>query len=50
MKIGTDKIVHFLVGALISLVTFLITGSGSMGIIIATISGSWKEWWDSKGN
>ncbi len=50
MKIGTDKIVHLLAGALISLVTLLITGSGLMAVIAATIAGAWKEWWDSKGN
>ncbi|MEI6856305.1 hypothetical protein [Psychrilyobacter sp.] len=50
MKIGADKIVHLLAGALISFVTLLITGSGPMGIIMATIAGSWKEWWNSKGN
>jgi hypothetical protein len=50
MKIAADKIVHLLAGALISIVTLLITGSGPTGIIMATIAGAWKEWWDSKGN
>ncbi len=50
MKIEADKIVHLLAGALISFVTLLITGSSLMAIIMATIAGSWKEWWDSKGS
>lgn len=50
MKIKADKIVHLLAGALISLVTLLITRSGLMAILVATIAGAWKEWWDSKGN
>jgi len=50
MKIKTDKIVHLLAGALISLTTLLLNGSGPMAIILAATAGSWKEWWDSKGN
>ncbi|MCS5421905.1 MULTISPECIES: hypothetical protein [Psychrilyobacter] len=50
MKIGADKIVHLLAGALISVVTLLLTGSGITAIIAATGAGIWKEWWDSKGH
>ena len=50
MKIGADKIVHLLAGALISSVTLLITGSGVTAIIVAVAAGFWKEWWDSKGH
>ena len=49
MKIGADKVVHFLAGALIALVTLLVTKSGPWSIATATIAGACKEWWDSRG-
>ena len=50
MEIGKDKIMHLLAGALIALITLLLTGSGLVAVIMATIAGAWKEWWDSKGH
>ncbi|WP_320046505.1 hypothetical protein [uncultured Ilyobacter sp.] len=50
MRIPGDKMVHLLAGALVALVTLLLTGSNLVGIIMAATVGTWKEWWDSKGH
>lgn len=50
MKIPGDKIVHLLAGGVIALVTLLITENSFFAIMMATLLGAVKEWWDDKGN
>ena len=50
MRIGGDKVVHLLAGALIALTALLLTGHRLTAIAMATIAGAWKEWWDSRGH
>ncbi len=50
MKIVGDKVVHLLAGAVIAIVTLLITENSFFAIMMATILGAAKEWWDGKGH
>lgn len=50
MKIAGDKVVHLLAGAVIAIVTLLITENSFFAIMMAAILGAAKEWWDGKGH